>query len=563
MTITAAGAGDVAMRPTRDEYHRACDTPMPAVPYSFVFDSTQRITFFLRRRAPSGLRDAVYDQYGCRACANRIDEYASLVGPLGPPLFDAEFLARTEGFETRAVYERLHELAQQPVNVVTPEVVFATNAEPFGHAQVVGTFTHWYMRVPEQLVMTHTPATQRIADACHKYLPELLPAMIARMYPATARSADGMIASLRLLETILHEVAYGATFLRSLRWLLRVLEWISTYDKPWSEMSSSARQVVCLMALCWSDLGATPDGGVCFSYHQSNGNLLGLLEDARDEAAMRRLCAERLSPQNYQRPTAAPSLGQVNVAEKALGDFHVSLMTHAELAVLGPIAVPCGAATRPTSTSAGAFSAMRDSAAAAAAPIDAPSTPGSFASRCGVDGKAARIRSEVKTLTALIAYMRANPAAELQISTRTGCFVQMCSNSRASEILRYPFTWGVHPRRRSLDEYGLRDKFPVAYVVPTWEMSRTHRSVFFIAADAPVARGLVDSVCCFPEFLNTEHSRTCGTVFEQLNKTMKLQIPPTGPYALGLAFSVQDEAGSIGTTAYVRLEGVDLEIRRL
>ena len=54
-----------------------------------------------------------------------------------------------------------------------------------------------------------------------------------------------------------------------------------------------------------------------------------------------------------------------------------------------------------------------------------------------------------------------------------------------------------------------------------------------------------------------------GTVFEQLNKTMTLQIPPTGPYALGLAFSVQDEAGSIGTTAYVRLEGVDLEIRRL
>lgn len=281
---------------------------------------------------------------------------------------------------------------------------------------------------------------------------------------------------------------------------------------------------------------------------QAHGNVIPLLDKATSRSAMVRMLTERVDPRNYQRPTAAPTAGQVQNAISALGDFSNRVMTHDEAAAL-PYAIRLRSTTAGKATSS-SMATFKDMLAATR-----KKNPAGFAGRCGPTSTV-----RVETVTDLLTALRADPGKRLEVRTRGMPDVYLATTTLEPAKLCVPHLWaytGTHGAGYFPDEWS-----EVAVVNPLFEYVTIYKSVFFLPKNVRPPATIGN--CCFPEFLETSLRRTCRTAFEEMNRRLRLAIDKAqGTVAVGVGVCATNERGDLRTPLTVRLDGREFTIRRL
>jgi hypothetical protein len=301
---------------------------------------------------------------------------------------------------------------------------------------------------------------------------------------------------------------------------------------PEEKFVFSAQQII--------NCGISPDSAdnaVCPLFSTAHNNIIPLLQDARNENAMKKLCTARLNPMHYQRRTAAPSVGNVVIARSILGEFHNMVMTLDQLRDLVPEAV---FHTPESASSLKAFDTLKSAACR--------SVTGevSFASRCGTDELNLTIRA-LKTVDQFVTFTQQHPEISVSLLPEwTNRNFGYCAESTIKKELleqgAQRHLWSIENNvssaGRMLDVDSLGGPGPVRIIatVPMFQYTgRTlPRNIIFVIGGAKIK--WTNTNCCYPVFLNTEFRRQCGSAFEALNHTMRLVIP-SDPIAAGVAIT--------------------------
>jgi hypothetical protein len=268
-----------------------------------------------------------------------------------------------------------------------------------------------------------------------------------------------------------------------------------------------------------------PDGleqqnAVSCVIQQAHNNVLPVMSSAKDRSALIKIMNYRLSSENYQRRTEAPSMGQVQNAIQALGDFTNTIMTLSEaVKIQGAVVI----GTTPPS-SLNAFASMIKEATDS---IPSKKSPWGLAAKCG---------PQISGLRDLVKYAREHPEIKMYLDASGKMeSVYVADTTLSPEKLCVPYLWAFHGDT-SKKVFAFEDKWTeIAVIIPQYETLTQQNAIFLLRGCHRIP---VDSLnCCFPSFLNVAIRRICGPAFEKLNEKIRLPIPTTEP-AIGRGTSV-------------------------
>jgi len=294
------------------------------------------------------------------------------------------------------------------------------------------------------------------------------------------------------------------------------------------EMKKWEMMVECARILLWTNI--SPDGlhnAVSPVIQQAIKNVIPIMADARDEAAMKAMLSDRLSPGKYQRPSTTKIIKpqQVMTAINTLGDFSNSIMTWEEASRL-----PNTILFQKDEGSMHSFKEMMSSSSKAR-------TPYKFAERSGI--------STLRDLFGVCENIR----LEIRTTSMSPCY--LASTTLDPSLLSVPHLWAFM-NGTSPSWIGMREWEMVCGVVRL-EYNQ-HKNFVFVIGDTSRLSTKSFPNCCFPTFLSTQHRRTCGDAFERLNKTMKLSVPNTHT-AVGIGVSISDSQGKLHKPITIRVNG--------
>lgn len=521
----------------------------------------KKVTVALRHGgSPKPLCQAVRDQHGCNACVSRAKQFGrlSLINKKGGamPLFMISPTLLDDSYTPIATANG--NLCMTPIvglSVLQGEYVGGF-AETEGACEETGEpFHHYHIRIPEDKRTEVDAAEAKLLErAFQRYCPSLLPTILNTLLPKEGPGTrEDKIArikkALQIAESALLDVVYGDRVAPGVRWLLRVVEYFEREGRLPHERTPAQRWMLCAEMLLWTQIH--PDGmegksAVSPVIQQAHGNVIPLLDKATSRSAMISMLSARVDPRSYQRPTAAPTLGQVQNAISALGDFSTRILTHDEAATL-PRAIRLGPSTGKSSM--GAFQDMLTAAATATS----KKNPAGFAGRCS--------DAIINTVTDLLQALRADLTQRLEVRVTGMPDVYVASTTLDAAKLCVPHLWAY------TGSHGGSTYFPdewseVAVVNPLCEYVATYKSVLFFPKNVRPPRTLGN--CCFPEFLEPGIRRPCRSAFEDMNRRVPLSIDVAQKtVALGVGVCATNERGELRTPLRVRLEGREYTLSRL
>lgn len=365
--------------------------------------------------------------------------------------------------------------------------------------------------------------------------------------------------SLNLMKTCLDKTPYGHIFLPAVLWCQAILTNFKSHAKPWSFFSPKEKIAFALEHIIRGNLAKDSFGSVSLLFQTAYGNIVDLLEDAKSEDAMIKLCANRLNPENYQRRTADATLQQVQIAIKSLGDFTNWIMTKEQAEKLIPEMVTHGVAvltpTEPISSIDSTSSMTGFMAQMAIAKAKQTHLP-SFASRCDKSSQDVDILG-IKTLHDFVKVTRQNPNLKVEIDSGSHSVAYVASTTLDKIVHRHPWAFMNY----SASFCGLRDSWKeVSYTIPMYEYIEGHKNAIFVIKNFRPTSRLGN--CCFPEFLTPEYRRTCGPAFEGLNRTTQITVPD-GTIMVGLGVSAKDLCGTLTSPVKLRVNGIIITLTQL
>jgi hypothetical protein len=404
-------------------------------------------------------------------------------------------------------------------------------------------FHHFHVRLPEKT--DEGVEVDLLHKAFHRYCPELLPGMLDTLLPLSKWTLNNGLAemikdiktSLECIRDAIPEITYGENIRPSVSWLWRVVERFEWMRKMPDQLTPHQRWLFCAEILLWTPI--SPDGldhqnAVSCVIQQAHNNVIPVMSSANNRSALIKIMNHRLSPLNYQRRTAAPTVGQVQNALQGLGDFTNRIMTLTEAAKI-PGAVVVGFHQQPVS-SMEAFSSMIKEARATAAtdPVQPKKSPWGLAAKCG---------PQIHGLRDLVKYARAHPESKMHLdASGTMESVYVAHTTLSAEKRCVPYLWAFHGDSKENSE-SKKKVFPfggqwteIAVIIPQYETLIQQNAIFLLRGGDHVPADTLN--CCFPSFLNVAVRRVCGPAFEKLNKKIRLPVPTKEP-AIGRGTSVR------------------------
>jgi hypothetical protein len=372
--------------------------------------------------------------------------------------------------------------------------------------------------------------------------------------------------SLGLMKTCLDKAAYGHKFIPAVDWCSSVLDDCATYSKPWAHFSPKEKIGFALKHVMRAGLVKDISGSVALLFQTANTNIIGLLEDARSEDAMTKLCAERLSPENYQRRTADASEGQIGNAVKYLGDFKNTILNVQRAMELIPEMV-CHGQNKTTlnsaSSSVDATSSSMSGFAAQLAKVQ-PKTPviPSFAARCGKTAIDVEIK-DINTLKKFVDFTRVHPELKVEISLDSGSIAYAAETTLDKDMISHRHLWAFMSghNKTAFGLSGLSSSWvEVTNTIPMYEYIIGYKCAIFVVSGINPTADFRN--CCFPEFITPAYRRVCGPAFEGLNRTMKMGIPD-GQLMAGIGTSVKDDYNTLYSPVNLRINGIVVTLRTL
>lgn len=453
----------------------------------------------------------------CQACKSRIKRLCRYSNGKKPLLFSPNTNALSDSLsvDLRAMNARVFETPAVGIRILEGHTVD-------GFVEVEGPFSHYYIGIPEdQRTMAGSASVALYNKAIRRYVPEILPRMIRTIIP-DSDAIDAMSASLERMRSCLDKATYGRMLLPSVEWLVRVVNHFRD--------THHNRMIECARILLWTAI--SPDGlydAVSPVIQQAIKNVIPIMADAKNEAAMISMLNDRLSPSNYQRPSTTKEIKpqQVMSAMRTLGDFTNRLMTWEEASRLP------GALILRHEGSMQSFRGMMPSKRPA---------PYTFASRSGIS-----------TLSGLVDLCTREPGTRLEIRTMSMSPCYLASTTLDPTMLSVPHLWAF-----------MNGKTPASIGMKQWEdvcgivrmEYQPHNNWVFVIRDTSRLAMHSFPNCCFPAFLSIQHRRSCRDAFERLNTTMRLGLPDkTAHSAVGIGVSITDSSGRLNKPLTIRVNG--------
>jgi hypothetical protein len=489
---------------------------------------------------------AIGDTFSCRRCQAFTQNVAIISDEQGQILLPSDLMKLVEDDMNKDLYQKAHQaLGLSCKELIDGIRIFRKESYLFDYQphDSEKEFLHFHITVPENFRTELNNLTCGLLEgAFRRYIVQ------GQMDRLICRLITQGKASCEILEKILDRVHYGNTFLPALRWAMNILDDLGS--ETFDHMSERNRYLFLFKHLVNQKIsGDLYSGAVSFSCQTLN-QLVGLMECANNEEAMTKLVEERLSPLNYQRPTADPSEGQVAEAMRHLGDFSISVAKISDHSN----AVPVGIENKSNEFSAlSGFEALKLSA-------QQSKKPESFADRCG-GSKTSRIKA-ITTCQDLVAYCREHPEAVVKVDTLLMSLLYYANNTLGDDFLCVPFTWSFQTGFGA-SKWNITSDSKVTHIIPGYERTRGTKweNILFVCEGGVLPSDT--KVNTFPEFLNSEYRRTCGSAFEALKNTMKLGIPSGEPLAFGIGTSSSDERGGLHTPINLTIDGVSCKITHI
>jgi len=505
--------------------------------------------FLLKHDCPSqslAARRAISRTFGCYCCASFAGRACECSDQKGQIFLPSEIMYHTQDDMHQESYQKAHKLASECVKQqIIGIIVFGKSGNGFlfnfpDHDYEKG-FPHFYTRLSPEFNSDLSHDTIRfLEEAFKRYIVQgQMERLIHRLILQGKPSCE-------IFEKILQGVDYGDKFLTTLRWAMQILDDLESSSLE--HMSDKDRCLFLFKHLIKQKLdNDLSSGAVSFACQQLN-QLVGLMESAKNEDAMRKLVEERLHPSNYQRPTADPSEGNVDVAMRLLGDFKITVDKISD----HPNAVPIGITKSIEFSAMQGFEALKISA-------QKKEKSETFADRCG-GTKQSQIQA-ITTCKKLVDYCRSHPESNIKFLFG-GTLLYYSSNTLGSDKLCYPFTWAFQ-NYNTLSQWNIKSGSSVTHIIPGYERleNTSFKHILFVCEGASMSANT--PVNTFPEFLKSEYRRTCGKAYEALKNTMKLEIPSGETLAFGVGTSACDERGRLSTNIELTIDGINCSISNI
>jgi len=467
----------------------------------------------------------------CNTCKERVLKFFPLSipdkeGRLIPLFLHPEMTPEPYGSLAQMNHEFCSQVDIVGIRILTGDFLL-NYKEKEGRRREGQLFHHFYVCLSEKT--QENVNVHLLQKAFHRYCPEFLPNMLETLLPRCSSSSPVekikmMKMSLECIRDAIPDITYGKNILPSVSWLLRIVERFESMEKIPCQLPLHQRWLLCAEIMLWTAI--RPDGlehqnAVSCVIQQAYNNVLPVMSSAKDRSALIKIMNYRLSPENYQRRTEAPSMGQVQNAIQALGDFTNTIMTLSEAAkIQGAVVI----GTTPPS-SLNAFASMIKEATD---PIPSKKSPWGLAAKCG---------SQISGLRDLVKYAREHPEIKMYLdASGKMASVYVADTTLSPEKLCVPYLWAFHGDTSSKKVFAFEDKWTeIAVIIPQYETLTQQNAIFLLRGCHRIP---VDSLnCCFPSFLNVAIRRICGPAFEKLNEKIRLPIPTTEP-AIGRGTSV-------------------------
>lgn len=518
----------------------------------------KKITVALRHGGNTdAFLDMIHQRHRCNTCISRSKRLGRLSIPDKKghpmPLFLVSSTLLDDSYAP--LYQANEQLCTTPI--VGLSVLVGSHVE--GYLEKEGMeiscsqpFRHYHICIPEdkrsEISSTEAKLLEKAFQRyCSSLLPQLLDTLLPKDGPGTPlEKITRLQESLRIVESALSEAVYGNHLAPSVQWLLRIADFFEKEGKLPHQRTKAQMWLLCAEMLLWTSIhpdGRSGSGVVSPVIQQAHGHVIPLMDKAVDKKAMIRMISDRMSPLNYQRPTAAPTKGQVENAMATLGEFSNRVLTMEEAAAL-PHAILCRSQETCTSSSMAAFQDMLG--------VTKPKkNPASLADRC----------RGITTLTQLLSEMRNHPEKKLELQVQGMSRIYVAGTTLDPAKLCVPHLWaflGSFPKNFP-DEWS-----EVAVIHPLYEYLPQYRTILFVLHKVhhPPAVNTMTN-CCFPEFLDVQYRRICRSAFEDINKRLSIKIKKGQTLAMGVGVSATNDAGKLNKPLKVRVDGRVYEIDTL
>lgn len=469
----------------------------------------------------------------CAVCDRRLCHLGSTIDTRGAWLYRSD-----EGIEEEQRYKRdlIHAAMKSKkldsicVRVVDKKIPFPKFE---GHQDNGTPWSHTYISYDD--VTDNSIDTKKLQETTDKYTPLICGIL------KTIWGQEGLRDSIEIFIRLAKETTYGEKIIPGAEWLLMVLDKIELHAKGKERFHHlRVRELTALVGdIIFS---SRTDSGVITDYHQANGgNVLGLLQIAQSEEAMKRLMNQRMCPTSYQRRVAPPKMGNIQEAEKILGHFVNFIHTLDELRELPNTVTVCDTTGGDRAAEVGVTADVYASMKASAKKKDP---------RQGKFNFAARAKSSIlspTTLTELMEMINDGRITKLHLDASSHILTYTARTTLDRDKIIHPYFWCF------LDGNQTRARGKQVVTDITHTKTSSHDNYTFRIEG--LERGIYSgedlgsrSNCCFPEFLATSVRRTCGPVFEDFNRRVPISVP-RGPISLGVGTSVKNASGEL--TSYV------------
>jgi hypothetical protein len=525
-------------------------------------------SWLFEHEVPAGNRNSSYrmmkSPYNCHMCSDRFGTMVPISDTDGSIFLP--FMNISSEYIHHSQFHKMGQFAIDTCKNPISNLVLVQNSSVFGYVEKVGGWSH-ILRTVDPSHLTTCIDEERIT-LIKNCIPRYVTSGLFQRF--MTRLVNQNKDSLGLMKTCLDKAAYGHTFIPAVDWCGAVLDDCATYSKPWAHFSPKEKIGFALKHVMRAGLTKDIAGSVAMLFQTANSNIIGLLEDAKSESAMIKLCAERLSPENYQRRTADASEGQISNAVKFLGDFKNTILNVQRAMELIPEMVCHGqnkttlnSASGSSFSSVDATSSSMSGFAAQLAKVQ-PKTPviPSFAARCGKTSIDVEIK-DINTLKKFVDFTRAHPEIGVEISLDSGSIAYAAETTLDKDMISHRHLWAfiTGHNKTAFGLSGLSSSWvQVTNTIPMYEYIIGYKCAIFVVSGIKSTADFRN--CCFPEFITPEYRRVCGPAFEGLNRTMKMVIPD-GQLMAGIGTSVKDDYNTLYSPVNLRINGIPVTLRTL
>ena len=311
---------------------------------------------------------------------------------------------------------------------------------------------------------------------------------------------------MEIMENILIDVVYGHIFLSALRWLKQFILKLESENINPEKTNRKKLDLLYLEFILKSPYGKEGEHSIVCFFAQTADQLIGLLETAEDKSKLKHLLDERLNPTKYQRPTAEATVQQVDIAIKYIGNFTNTVMSYEEVSKLANSATIMDI----SNDSMTGFKKQRELALY-------KTHNKSFAEKCNMSTLDVEL-SNITTISNLVQFMNNNPLYVYKlVFNGTMSDSTLIKTTLSKNICDMDYLWSF-----TTNSDSIICNMNVKTII--YRNNGKHKFVMLLPT-TPIEQTCKRGNCCFPEFLNSEYKRNCGTAFENLNKTTTLDIP--------------------------------------